>query len=88
MDTAFFLTVQYNEGGGRMQVIQVILACEIWAAFVLRAATAVYGLELWQRGISASYTNDTQSVAIIYKWPSNILNGRIIAMERRKKFRS
>jgi len=56
-----------------MQVIQVILACEIWAAFFPRAATAVYGLELWQRGISASYTNDTQRVAIICKWPSNVL---------------
>jgi hypothetical protein len=49
-----------------MKVIQVILACEIWAAFVLRAATEVYELELW-RGISASYTNDTQSMAIICK---------------------
>ena len=56
-----------KEGGGLEQVIQVILACEIWAAFIVRAATEVYELELWQRGISASYTNDTQSVAIICK---------------------
>jgi hypothetical protein len=73
-------------GGGGMHVIQVILACDIWDAFVLRAATEVDELELWQPGISASYTNYTQSVAIICKWPRNIPKGRIFALERRKKF--